>query len=129
MKIRMKDLKPIRSEADHAWALAAIDSLMDAKHGSDEGRMLDILADLVEHYEERHHPMPKADPLEVIKTYMQSHGLRQRDVTDIFGTQGRASEVLSGKRPLTAPMIARLRARFGLSADVLLSDAEALESA
>jgi HTH-type transcriptional regulator/antitoxin HigA len=38
----------------------------------------------------------------------------------ILGTASRVSEVLSGKKGLSMTMVQRLRARFGVPADVLL---------
>ena len=45
--------KPIQTEADYTAALARLDMLMDAAFGTPEGKELDILTDLVEHYEAR----------------------------------------------------------------------------
>ena len=53
----MAEVKPIRTEADYAAALARIEELMDAEQGSPEGDELDVLADLVEAYESRHVPI------------------------------------------------------------------------
>ena len=44
-------IKAIRTEADYEAALARIDALMDAEPGTREGEELDVLTDLVEHYE------------------------------------------------------------------------------
>jgi len=53
----MGKIKPIRTEADYEAALARIDTLMDAEAGTPEGEELDVLTDLVEHYEAKHVPM------------------------------------------------------------------------
>ena len=50
-------IKAIRTEADYEAALARIDALMDAELGTTDGEELDVLTDLVEHYEEKHVPM------------------------------------------------------------------------
>ena len=50
-------IKALRTEADYEAALARIDALMDAEPGTPEGEELDVLTDLVEHYEEKHVPM------------------------------------------------------------------------
>ena len=55
----MSSIKPIRSEQDHAAALARIELLMDAEPGTSEADELDVLADLVEHYEKKRFPMAK----------------------------------------------------------------------
>ena len=47
----MNKTKAIRTDADHAAALARIDELMDAELDTLEGAELDVLADLVELYE------------------------------------------------------------------------------
>ena len=47
----MKDLKPIRTEADYEAALAEIERLWGAPAGAPEGDRLDILATLVDAYE------------------------------------------------------------------------------
>ena len=52
----MIKLKPIRTEADYEAALARIDEIFEAEHGSLEGRELDVLVDLVEFYESKNFP-------------------------------------------------------------------------
>ena len=53
----MINLKPIRTDADYETALAHIDEIFEAEHGSLEGRELDVLVDLVELYESKNFPM------------------------------------------------------------------------
>lgn len=55
----MNNIRAIRSEADYETALARIDALMDAEHGTPGGEELDGLADLVELYEAKHVPMAR----------------------------------------------------------------------
>ena len=53
----MAKIKQIRCEKDYEVALTRIYALMDAEPGSHEEDELISLADLVEHYEDVHHPM------------------------------------------------------------------------
>ena len=53
----MMNIRPIHSEADYVESLTRIEALMDAKPGTPEGDELDILATLVEAYEEKHFPI------------------------------------------------------------------------
>ena len=55
---------PIRTEADYEAALARVAELMDAREATPEGEELDVLADLVEAYEDRHFPVGYADARE-----------------------------------------------------------------
>src|SRR5215472_10617861 len=104
MKCGITAIKAIRSEADYEAALARIDRLMDAAPGTPEGEELDVLADLVEHYEERAIPMGFPSPLAAIAFRMEQAGLGQRDLVPFIGSRAKVSEVLAGKRPLTLSM-------------------------
>jgi HTH-type transcriptional regulator / antitoxin HigA len=51
---------------------------------------------------------------------MEEHGLRQRDLLDIFGSRGIASEVVSGKRAVSKAQAKKLAALFHVGADLFL---------
>ena len=80
-----------------------------------EEKLIELLAVLIEDFEAKHYPVPDASPVNVIRHLMEAHGLRQKDLVDIFSTESIASEVLNGKRELTREHIKRLSARFGVS--------------
>jgi HTH-type transcriptional regulator/antitoxin HigA len=54
---------------------------------------------------------------------MQQRNLRRSDLEPMIGSRARVSEILSGKRALTLPMIRRLSAGLDLRADVLIQEA------
>ena len=76
----MKNLKPIRTEADYEAALTEIERLWGAPAGTPEGDRLDILATLVDAYENEHYPMDPPDPIEAIKFRMEQQGLTRKDL-------------------------------------------------
>ena len=80
-----------------------------------EEKLIELLAVLIEDFEAKHYPVPDASPVNVIRHLMEAHGLRQKDLVDIFSTESIASEVLNGKRDLTKDHIKRLSVRFGVS--------------
>ncbi len=53
------EINLIKIETDYNVALSRIDVLMDAKLGSPEGDVLDVLVTLVEKYEAGHYQMLK----------------------------------------------------------------------
>jgi HTH-type transcriptional regulator / antitoxin HigA len=116
-------IRAIRTESDYAAALARIDALMEAEPGTPEGEELDVLADLVEHYEDKKVPMGYPSPLAAIQFRMEQGGLTPRDLIPIMGSSARVSEVLSGKRALSMQMARALHANLGIPADVLLQQA------
>ena len=116
----MAAIKPIRTSADHHAALDRLGALMDAKPGTPRGDELDVLADLVEHYEDRNVPMGHPSPIAAIEFRMEQAGLSPRDLIPFIGSRAKVSEVLSGKRPLTMRMARSLHEHLGIPAEVLL---------
>jgi len=116
----MSTIKAIRSETDHETTLARIDELMNAELGTPEGEELDVLADLVEHYEEKHAPLGFPSPVAAIEFRLEQAGLTPRHLIPLIGSRAKVSEVLAGKRPLTMPMARALHEHLGIPADVLL---------
>ncbi|MGH7111126.1 MAG: helix-turn-helix domain-containing protein [Stellaceae bacterium] len=116
----MSEIKPIRSEADHAAALAEVERLWGARSGTPEGDRLDILATLIDAYEAEHHPIDPPDPIEAIKFRMEQQGLTRKDLEGILGTRTRVAEVLNRRRGLSIAMIRRLHEKLGISAEVLI---------
>lgn len=116
----MAHIRPIRTKADHDGALARIEELMDARPGTPEGDELDVLATLVDRYEESRFPIGRPTPIEAILFRMEQAGLTRRDLEPLLGGRAKVSEVLSGKRPLSLQMIRTLTSRLGIPAEVLL---------
>jgi HTH-type transcriptional regulator/antitoxin HigA len=114
------DIRPIRTETEYQAALAEIEQLFDAAPGTPAGDHLDVLATLVEAYEEQHYSIPTPDPIEAIKYYMDSRGLSRRDLEPYLGSRARVAEVLNRKRPLSLEMIRRLHTGLGIAADILI---------
>lgn len=114
------EIRPIRSEADHAAALEQVEALWGSASGTPAGDRLDVLVTLIEAYEARHHPMDPPDPVEAIRFRMEQQGLTRRDLEAIIGTRTRIAEVLNRKRSLSIGMIRRLHERLGIAADVLI---------
>ena len=113
-------MKPIKTKADHKRALADVERLWGARSGTPEGDRLDVLATLIDAYENEHFPMDPPDPIEAIKFRMEQQGLSRRDLEPIIGTRTRVAEVLNRKRSLSIGMIRRLHDRLGISAEVLI---------
>ncbi|MGL5996525.1 MAG: helix-turn-helix domain-containing protein [Pseudomonas proteolytica] len=102
------NIKPIRTPEDLAAALTRLDQLWGAEIGSPAGDELEILALLIEKYEDEHFPMPPSDPVDAIKFRMDQMGLTARDLEPFIGSSGRVCEVLNHKRKLSLAMIKRL---------------------
>ncbi|MGA8222267.1 MAG: transcriptional regulator [Candidatus Acidiferrales bacterium] len=113
------DIKPIRTESDYERALRRVEKLWDSREGSVGSDELDILATLIEAYERERYPIDVPDPIEAIKFRLEQLGKDNRALIGVIGADGRVSEVLNGKRPLSINMIRRLHDKFGIPAEVL----------
>ncbi len=115
-------LRPIRDAQAHEKAVTIMNDLLD-QGGADENDALadvvETLGTLIESYEASHIAMPNATGVDALRFLMAQHGLKQADLPEV-ATQGVMSELLSGKRELTARQIVALRGRFGVAADVFL---------
>ncbi len=114
------ELKPVKTQADHDAALDEIQRLWGAKDGTSEGDRLDILATLVEAYEEAHFPMDMPDPIEAIKFRLEQQGEDRKALVGIIGNRTRVYEILRRDRALSLAMIRRLNKQLRIPAEVLI---------
>ncbi|MBF0277346.1 MAG: helix-turn-helix domain-containing protein [SAR324 cluster bacterium] len=114
-------LYPPQSREDYVLLKVRLDQLEhEAEEGSDLEILMDYLGELLDKYELAHFPevseLDKEDvtPSEVLKRFMERNGLKQKDLSPIFGAQSRVSEVLNGKRQITLEQVKKLHESFGL---------------
>lgn len=116
------DIRPIRTDDDLRAALSRVEALWNAEPGTVEGDELDVLVDLVEAYEARtFSPLAALDPIDAIREHMDLTGRTQADLTRLFGSSSRASEVMNRKRGLTVDMIRKLVAQWRMPAETLVA--------
>jgi HTH-type transcriptional regulator/antitoxin HigA len=109
----------IKTEEDYEKALATVQSLMNAKEGTEDVERLEHWVKLVEAYEDEHYPIPKPTPLEAIEFAMDQQGLTRRDLEPFMGNEAVVSEVLAGNRRLSLDMARALHAGLGIPFDTL----------
>jgi len=114
--MRKNNIKPLRTKKDYEAALKDVERLWGAKSGTPDGDRLDVLATLIESYEDVHYPMDPPHPIDAIKFRMEQQGLSRKDL----GTRTRVAEVLNRRRGLSIEMIRRLHESLGISAEVLI---------
>ena len=113
---------PITSERQHEEYLAVLDRLASKENPTrDEEKYAGVLMTLIEAYEEEHHSIPDAGPVEILRTLMDANGLRQKDLVPIFASESIVSEVLRKKRALNKTHIQKLSKRFHVSPAVFFS--------
>jgi HTH-type transcriptional regulator / antitoxin HigA len=114
----------IDSEAELTRALKLVERLMPSNDPADVARLA-AQARLIADYEQMRWPHRMPRTADVIRYLMDQYGLSRAEMIPILGSASRVSEVLSGKKSLSMTMVQRLRARFGVPADVLLPPVKA----
>lgn len=120
-KYKMK-IRPIRNEADYKKALERLEDIFDAKRGTDEGDELEILAMVIDNYENESFPIDMPDPISAINFRMEQMGLKQKDLVKMIGFKSRVSEIMNRKRKLTLEMIRKLHTDLNIPTEVLIQD-------
>ncbi len=86
----------------------------------EEDKLLDLLSNLVEEYEEEHFLFPKVPPGEIVKFLIEQNDLKQNDLLDVFGSSGITSEVVNGKRSISKAQAKKLADFFKVSVELFI---------
>jgi len=115
-------IRPIHNEEDYDEALDRIEVLMDLNPdlGTAKSDELEVLAILVEKYEEKAWVISEPDPIEAIKLRMEQMNLKQQDLVPFIGNKSKVSEVLNRKIGLSLNMIYNLAKGLHLPLEVLI---------
>ena len=115
-------LKILKTEKDYDKALNKIDELMELnpKLGTPESDELEILALLVEKYEELNWNIETPDPIEAIKYRMEEMNLKQKDLIPYIGNKSKVSELLNRKISLSLAMVRNLSKALHIPVETLV---------
>lgn len=116
-------IKPIRNDVDLQDAFKRLEVIFQAEEGTPEFDEMEVLVTLIEVYENKHHPIHAASPIDAIKFRMEQQSLTLKDLETYIGPSGRVSEVLNGKRSLSLRMIKNLHHGLNIPYESLLSTA------
>jgi HTH-type transcriptional regulator/antitoxin HigA len=121
--VRRFPLRPLRSSADLAAAVAVVDELLDRPRlTAAEQDYLDVLSDLVEAYEDEFVPMRPVGDAELLRFLIEQKDVTQSAVAEATGiAESTVSAVLAGKRKLNRLQIAKLAAYFSVDPSVFLA--------
>jgi len=116
-------VKAIETEEEYDRMVTAVEQLIDKgadRLSPEESALLETMAILVQAYDDRHHPLPSVAPNEMLAYLMETSRRTAKDLLPAFGTRGRVSEVLSGKRSISKEQARKLAAVFKVKADLFI---------
>lgn len=93
---------------DIAWSL--IQTKKITPQMQDEIDLLDVLIDK---YDDEHWKIPDHDPVELLKSLMEGHNLKAKDISDfLVVSKGYISEILNYKKGFSKEIVRKLADRF-----------------
>lgn len=113
----------IETEEENERLLAIVESLMEKgeeRLSPEEDKLLDLLARLIEDFEQRFYRLSATAPLDVLHHLMEERGVKQSDLWQLFGSKGVASEVVNGKRAISKTQAKALAEYFHVSAELFI---------
>ncbi len=112
----------IRTEEEYRRLLVAAAALMekpDDEISEEEGRLLEMLSILIDEYENRAHPLPKAEPHKMLAYLLDEKNMKPSDLSAIL-PKSRVSEILSGKRGISKAQAKQLAELLRVPVDLFL---------
>ena len=116
-------VRAIETEQEYDRMVAAVEHLMDKgedRLSPEESALLETMAILVQAYDDRKHPLASVAPNEMLAYLMETSGRDAKDLLPVFGTRGRVSEVLSGKRSISKEQAKKLASVFKVTVDLFI---------
>jgi HTH-type transcriptional regulator / antitoxin HigA len=109
--------KPIRSAREHSRALVLVEELMDKQRTSAaERQMIELLATLIDQYEESEWPTPHAAPGEVLAFLLTERRMAQSELSrQLAIPQSTIANVIAGRRQLSKTNVLALSRFFRVS--------------
>jgi HTH-type transcriptional regulator / antitoxin HigA len=98
--------------------LMRLDELTDSSR--EEQELAELLTVLIDEYETRRYPIPKASPQQTLRHLMEARDLTQKDLWKVFRSKGVASEVFHGKRAISRAQAKRLADFFHVGVELFI---------
>ncbi len=112
----------IRTEAEYRRLLDAAAALMEKPENEiseEEGRLLELLSILIEEYENRAHPLPRAKPHKMLAYLLKEKDMKPSDLWTVL-PKSRVSEILNGKRSISKTQARQLAELLRVPVDLFL---------
>ncbi|HEX4536454.1 MAG TPA: hypothetical protein VH140_05880 [Candidatus Acidoferrum sp.] len=111
----------IRTEEEFERLTKELMRLDELTNSSVEERELaELLTVLIDEYETRRYPIPKASPRQTLRHLMEARDLTQKDLWKVFGSKGIASEVFHGKRAISRMQAKKLADFFHVGVELFI---------
>ena len=118
------EVKIIKTKRQYKAYLERMKEVFDAKEGTPESDELDLLALVLEKYEEDNFKIQEPHPIDAIRFMMEQNNLNDDDLGKIIKSRPRVSELFHRKRKLSLNHIRAINKELHVPADILIRDYE-----
>jgi HTH-type transcriptional regulator/antitoxin HigA len=120
--VRRFPLRPIESDAELERARSLLNELLDRDAlDRDRADYLEVLGDLIDKYEQVHHPLPPVSDVDVLRHFLDTRSITRSDTARGAGIAvSTLSSILAGKRRMNRDHIEALAQFFKVSPAVFL---------
>lgn len=101
--------------------------MLELEDKADENRLTpeekafsELLAIVVQDFEQRHYSLPALSPHELLQEVMEQRGMTHKDLAALVGNKGLTSEILAGRRKVSPSIAKRISAALHLPIETLL---------
>lgn len=117
-------IRTLQDEAEYEAALAAVRPYFENEPEADtpEAAHFDALVLLIEDYEAKHYPIPRAAPVDVLKFVMEANHYTRADLIDVIGSKARAADLLNGRREINLDQIRKISRAWRIPVGALVGD-------
>ena len=112
----------LENEADYERAVERYEEVREAKKGTEEHKEKQLLALLINRYDEDLWEIPAVDPVELIKIRMEEFGYKATDLAREYGDKGTVSKVLNYKQALSLTMIRKFSKLLRIPVEALTKE-------
>lgn len=112
---------PPKTEAENERLIAMLTALDEREDLTPaEQAFAELLAIVIEDFEEKHYALPQVTPQQALKALMEDRGLRHKDIAPIVGNKGLTTEILKGRRNISAALAKRLAAALHVPVELFV---------
>lgn len=122
--MKLEEFRTLQNGDEYQSALKVVRPYFknEPAEGTPAAANFDALVLLIEEYERRHYDIPRAQPVDVIKSVMAANNYSRADLIAVIGSKSRASDLLNGKRDINLDQVRKLSKAWGIPAGALVGD-------
>jgi HTH-type transcriptional regulator / antitoxin HigA len=112
---------PPATEADNERLIRLLADLDDVeKPTPEQTAFAELLAIVIEDFENRNYALPSVPPHEALAALMEDRGLQHKHLAEVIGNKGLTTEILAGRRKISKAIAKKLSARFSVPVELFI---------